>query len=104
LFAERLRSRGVRAEMGFEAYEGPSHIRKFFSWLRHAHFNDMFRLGLADELEAAVLAADQKVFGTINYLCTYGLCFCHSEFEGPSIVPPIWYPGKAKARHKRDLL
>jgi len=62
LFADRLKERGVRREMGFEAFEGPRHVRKFFSWLRSANLTDTFPDGLAEALAATSAEMDQKVF------------------------------------------
>lgn len=62
LFAERLKARGVRGEMGFEAFEGPGHIAKFFDWLRQINHPDTFRPGLADTLTRISVEADEKVF------------------------------------------
>jgi len=62
LFADRLRMRGDRLEMGFFAFEGTDHIRKFFAWLSQTNLADTFRPGLADELAKISEAADEKIF------------------------------------------
>lgn len=62
LFADRLKERGVRGEMGFSAFEGPPHIKKFFAWLRSANLPDSFSSEYIDELVTSSILNDQKVF------------------------------------------
>lgn len=62
LFAERLLSRGDRAEMGFDAWEGPEHLVKFFNWHVKAAFPDPFPPARIDALVAASSEVDARVF------------------------------------------
>ncbi|MFN3972224.1 MAG: hypothetical protein ACK4L4_12780 [Gemmobacter sp.] len=66
LFAERLRARGERGEMGFFAYEGPAHVAKFFLWHRKAAFPDYLDAAGAGDLAAASATADALAFDRLG--------------------------------------
>lgn len=61
LFAERLAARGLRKEMGFSAFEGPIHIRKFFSWLQGTDLSDYFESEDAQSLTQMSVENDTRV-------------------------------------------
>ncbi|WP_371223610.1 hypothetical protein [Roseovarius sp. 2305UL8-3] len=62
LFGERLDARGARKEMGFNAYEGPAHIGKFFGWHTNANFADYLPEDQAGALAATSAEIDTKLF------------------------------------------
>jgi len=59
LWAEMLAARGQRKEMSFHAYEGPSHVVKFFDWLRDFAFPDYLPEALTGPLRETSYARDQ---------------------------------------------
>lgn len=61
LFADRLHARGARKVMGFQAFEGPSHLQKFIKWQSAADRKGYFSSDLADELMARSVASDRRV-------------------------------------------
>ncbi|QYK43085.1 MAG: hypothetical protein KF887_08315 [Paracoccaceae bacterium] len=66
LFAERLRARGERGEMGFFAYEGPGHVAKFFGWHRKAAFPDYLADHGVAQLARVSAERDAQVFDRLG--------------------------------------
>jgi hypothetical protein len=66
LFAERLGARGECKEIGFDAWEGPAHLTKFFQWHSNAKHPDPFPAARMDPLVAASVEVDARVFEVLG--------------------------------------
>lgn len=61
LFVELLTARGARKEMSFDAFVGPQHIQRYFSWIMRTDFGTYFEEEQLAPLIQASIQNDRKV-------------------------------------------
>jgi SAM-dependent methyltransferase len=66
LFADRQIKRGVNVDMNFHGFEGPTHLEKYFRYLKGYTFPDYFGGSRFDELAAMSVRRDSAVRDTLG--------------------------------------